>query len=236
MQHPRHDQGAGDAGVACAEADIPQDFFEAELLQGLQAESFAADRARILVLEAVEVDIRRLWRSLRLFETSGAELSGYGPGRRVELGIDFQHALLARHLHLQNVAELAPALLRHGEAGSEIEQGDLADLAADALRFHEPVAVGGLAAFRMGFRRFDIHEFEIGRSRIGNQGRFGANPNFLSLQSKPPENPSTYRLQAREKLHIDPKTNIFLNSRVLYVRKMPTWARALLPTARLDAR
>ena len=39
---------------------------EAEILQGLQADPLAVDGARILVLEAVEVDLRRPRRLLRL--------------------------------------------------------------------------------------------------------------------------------------------------------------------------
>ena len=162
MQHPRRHDGAGDAGVAVAEADLLQSLAEAEVLQGLQADALAADRARVLVLEAVEVDLRRPRRRLRLLQAARAQLAGDGLRRCVQFGVRLQQAHLAGHLHLRQMAELAPALPGHGESGAEVGQGDLADLPADSLGFDEAVAAGGLPALHVGFRGFDAHAANLG--------------------------------------------------------------------------
>ncbi|MDE0534366.1 MAG: hypothetical protein OXI01_23380, partial [Albidovulum sp.] len=77
VQHTRRYRGAGDAGVAVAEAGFAEGFPEAEVLKGLQADPLAADPARILVLEAVEFDLRR---PRRLLSTRAAELAPLLPG------------------------------------------------------------------------------------------------------------------------------------------------------------
>ena len=192
MQHPRHHDGAGDARVAVAESDPPQDLREAEILQRFQTDPLAADGVRVLVLEAVQIDFRRPRRLLRLFEASGTELAGDGPGGGFEPGIDVEQAILADHLHFNQVAELAPVLSRNGEPGPEIEESDLADFAADALRFDKAEAVGGLAGLGVGFRCFDIHGFRFGRTGIKNQGFLEEICNILALQSKFLRNLSIY--------------------------------------------
>ena len=48
VQHARRDQGGGDGGVARGEAGLLQQGGQAELVEGVQAEALAADRAGVL--------------------------------------------------------------------------------------------------------------------------------------------------------------------------------------------
>ena len=121
------------------------------------------------MLEAVEVDLRRPRRLLRLLLAAGAQLAGD------PLRIAFERRIRPGRLVRPDIfistraAELAPLLPRHGESGAEVGQGDLADLAADALGLNQAVAVGGLAALHVGFRGFNVHGRRFWREKIKNQ-------------------------------------------------------------------
>ena len=56
MDHPGDDQRAGDAPFAALDAPVVEDVGEAEIVEGLEAQALAADRARGLVLQGIEVD------------------------------------------------------------------------------------------------------------------------------------------------------------------------------------
>ena len=56
MDHPGDDQRGCDAPFAALDAQVVEDVGEAEIVEGLEAQALAADRARVLVLQGIEVD------------------------------------------------------------------------------------------------------------------------------------------------------------------------------------
>ncbi len=56
MDHPGDDQRARDAPFAALDAQVVEDVGEAEIVEGLEAQALAADGARVLVLQGIEVD------------------------------------------------------------------------------------------------------------------------------------------------------------------------------------
>ena len=125
MDHPGDDQRAGDAFVAALDVEAVEDFGEAEVVEGLEARALAADRARVLVLQGIEVD--------------GGDLG---------LARLFLHRLGA-------FGDVLPLLARHRIVGAEIKQRPVAHLVADALGEHEPMAsdrLAGLVGVRPGRR------------------------------------------------------------------------------------
>ncbi|MDE0112744.1 MAG: hypothetical protein OXN84_10725 [Albidovulum sp.] len=169
MQHPRRDRGAGDAGVAVAEAGFAEGFPEAESLQGLQADPLAADRARILVLD---VDLRRPRRLLRLLRAAGAQLA------RDPLRIAFQRRIRPGRLIRPDIfISTRWQSSRHFSLGTEnpVPRSGRAiwrTLPPTRSELGQTVAVGGLAALHAGFRGLDAHGRRFWREKMKNQSLF----------------------------------------------------------------
>ena len=145
MDHPGDDQRGRDAPFAALDAQVVEDFGEAEIAEGLEAQALAADRARVLVLQGVDVDGRDVGLA-RLFphrlgaEAPGPELGDdvLGCGLHVRRGLEQRWP--AVELRLGEDSNFTPFLLRHRIVGAEVEERPVAHLAADALGEHEPMA------------------------------------------------------------------------------------------------
>ena len=162
MDHSGDDQRGCYAPLAALDAQIVEDFGEAEIVEGLEAQALAADRARVLVLQGIEVDggdfrLARFFLHRLGTEPPGPELGDdvLGCGLHVRRG--FEQGRAAVEQHLGESGNFAPFLLRHRIVGAEVEKRALPDLVADALREHEAVAADRLAVGGMGLGCPDEH-------------------------------------------------------------------------------
>ncbi len=151
MDHPGDDQRAGDAPVAALDIEAVEDCGEAEIVEGLEAQALAADGARVLVLQGVEVDGRDFGLARLFLQRLDAEPPGPEPGDDVlgcglHVRLGFEQGRAAVEQRLGESGNFAPFLLRHRIAGAEIEQRPVAHLVADASGEHEPMASDRLAS------------------------------------------------------------------------------------------
>ncbi len=173
MDHPGDNQRARDAPFAALDAQVVEDVGEAEIVEGLEAQALAADRARGLVLQGIEVDgggfgLARLFLHRLDAEPPGPEPGDdvLGCGLHVRRGCEQRRAAVEQRLGA--LSNFAPFLLRHRIVGAEVEERALPDLVADALREHEAMTADGLAVGGVGFGCPDEH---VARREIVARGQ-----------------------------------------------------------------
>ena len=108
MDHPGDDQRARDAPFAALDAQVVEDVGEAEIAEGLETQALAADRARVLVLQGIEVDGGDVGLARFFLHRPGAEPPG------PELGDD----VLGCGLHVRRGFEQRRAAVSSASASS----------------------------------------------------------------------------------------------------------------------
>ena len=158
-QHAGEDQGAGVAGVAVGEAEVPQDVGEAQLAQSGEAEALAADGAGRQVRERVQLDGGDRAGGGRGGRGQAAvlQLPGDSGGDGQQLGVRGHQRLGALIEGLDELGEGGPLGAGHGEIDSEVEVGDLLDAGTDAHGGAEAMAAAGAVFRGMGRSSADIH-------------------------------------------------------------------------------
>ena len=177
MDHPGDDQRGCDAPLAALDAQVVEDVGEAEIVEGLEAQALAADRARVLVLQGIEVDggdfrLARLFLHRLGAEPSGPELGDdvLGCGLHVRRG--FEQGRAAVEQRLGEPGNFAPFLLRHRIVGAEIEERSVAHPVADALREHEAMASDWLPVLvGVGFGGLDVHGAAVAACPVAHTRR-----------------------------------------------------------------
>ena len=151
MDHPGDDQRAGDAPFAALDAQVVEDVGEAEIVEGLETQALAADGARVLVLQGIEVDggdfgLARLLLHRLDAEPPGPELGDHVLGCGLHVRRGFEQRGLAAKQRLGELGDGLPLLTGHRIVGAEIEQRPVAHPVADALGEHEAMASDRLPA------------------------------------------------------------------------------------------
>ncbi len=140
---------ARDAPFAALDAPVVEDFGEAGIAGGLEAQALAADRARRLVLQGIEGDGGDVGLARLFLHRFGAP-PGPEPGDDVLGSAGTSGAASSSggrpwsSASARAVTSL-PLLARDRIVGAEIEQRPVAHPVADALGEHQPVASDGLA-------------------------------------------------------------------------------------------
>ena len=163
MHHPGDDQRGCDAPVATLDIQAVEDFGEAEIVEGLEAQALAADRSRVLVLQGIEIDSGDLGLARLFLDRLGAEPPGpelgddvLGCGLHVRRG--FEQGRAAEEQRLGEIGDDLPLLLRHRIVGAEVEERPVAHLVADTPGEHEAVASDRLAVLvGVGLGGLDVH-------------------------------------------------------------------------------
>ena len=190
LEHAGDQQGEGDAGVAVADAAGAQRVRQAELLEGVQRQAFAADRARAAVPDGVEMHGGQVVVGSRVgIEADRFEVRGDAPGEGEQLGVGGHERRLVGAQVLDERHEGGPVALGHGELGAEVEQGDLAGcaaLGAHTVGEAEGVVLlpGGVAA-GSGVDAADVHSGTSVAGRVGEQTAKTARPPELCHYSDP---------------------------------------------------
>ena len=163
MDHPGDDQRGCDAPFAALDAQVVEDVGEAKIAESLEAHALAADRARVLVLQGIEVDggdvgLARFFLHRLGAEPPGPELGDdvLGCGLHVRRGFEQRRAAVEQRLG--EFGDLLPLLARDRIVGAKIEQRPVAHPAVDALREHEPMASDWLPGLvGVGLGGLDVH-------------------------------------------------------------------------------
>ena len=192
MDHPSDDQRAGDAPVAALDVEAVEDFGEAEVVEGLEVQALAADGARVLVLQGIEVDggdvgLARLFQQRVCAEPLGPELGDDILGCSLHVRLAFEQRRSAVKQRLGEVGDGLPLLARQRIVGAEIEQRPVAHLVADALGEHEAMAsdrLAGLIGVRPGC--LDVHGGAVSARPVSHTRRARRLARGVSTQTQSP--------------------------------------------------
>ena len=174
MDHPGDDQRGRDAPVAALDAQAVEEVGEAEIVEGLEAQALAADRARVLVGQRVEIDGGDVGLALRLLRRAGTEPLGpelgddvLGCGLHIRPGVQQRRAVVEQGF--DEFGDLLPLFARERVVGPQIEERPVANPVADALGEHQPVASDGLPGLvGVGLGGLDVHGAGVGEGFVAN--------------------------------------------------------------------
>ena len=193
MDHPGDDQRAGDApSIAALDAQVVEDVGEAEIVEGLEAQALAADGARVLVLQGIEVDggdfgLARLLLHRLDAEPPGPELGDHVLGCGLHVRRGFEQRGLAAKQRLGELGDGLPLLTGHRIVGAEIEQRPVAHPVADALGEHEAMASDRLAGLvGVGFGCLDVHGGAVSARPVSHTRRARRLARGISTQIQSP--------------------------------------------------